>query len=322
MLEAQYAFTGSLRGFVPGYPWPSWAHRSLALRGVRRARRPGRPLARGRRWSGSRLTARPASSSGATGSKRSSARCLRRATAAAGWHPGRAPALRSPRRSTSTRWRPVAAPAGTGWRQPRTAASRACARSGARAPWFCSAARASWTASRCCGLRLEDKLAALAAEIERATTAGDEDAAEAAHARYIELGTTYVAALRGPAIERPPEHLPAATSRRGSRSSSPSTACSSRGEEVLALVSGGADSLCLWGVLKELGYPVEALHVEHGLRGAEGLADAAHCAALGATVVPGRPARTGRTSRPAPARPATPPPASTRPAGRSRPATR
>jgi hypothetical protein len=41
-------------------------------------------------------------------------------------------------------------------------------------------------------LRLEDKLAALQAEVERATAAGDGDAAEAAHARYIELGTTYV----------------------------------------------------------------------------------------------------------------------------------
>jgi|1186.fasta_scaffold00884_3 tRNA(Ile)-lysidine synthase len=58
------------------------------------------------------------------------------------------------------------------------------------------------------------------------------------------------------------------------------------GEPVVALVSGGADSLCLWGVLRELGHPVEALHVEHGLRGAAGLADAAYCAARGATVVP------------------------------------
>lgn len=56
-------------------------------------------------------------------------------------------------------------------------------------------------------------------------------------------------------------------------------------EPVLALVSGGPDSLCLWGVLRELGYPVEALHVEHGLRGESGLADAAYCAALGAQVV-------------------------------------
>jgi len=41
-------------------------------------------------------------------------------------------------------------------------------------------------------LRLEDKLSALQTEVERATAAGDIDAAEAAHARYIELGTTYV----------------------------------------------------------------------------------------------------------------------------------
>ena len=58
------------------------------------------------------------------------------------------------------------------------------------------------------------------------------------------------------------------------------------GEPVVALVSGGADSLCLWGILRDLGYPVEALHVEHGLRGEAGLDDAAFCAGLGATVVP------------------------------------
>jgi tRNA(Ile)-lysidine synthase len=58
------------------------------------------------------------------------------------------------------------------------------------------------------------------------------------------------------------------------------------GEPVVALVSGGADSLCLWGLLRELGHPVDALHVEHGLRGEAGLADAAFCAGLGATVVP------------------------------------
>ena len=58
------------------------------------------------------------------------------------------------------------------------------------------------------------------------------------------------------------------------------------GERVVALVSGGADSLCLWGILRELGYEVEALHAEHGLRGEAGLADAAFCAGLGATVVP------------------------------------
>jgi len=57
------------------------------------------------------------------------------------------------------------------------------------------------------------------------------------------------------------------------------------GEPVLALVSGGADSLCLWGVLRDLGHPVEALHVEHGLRGDRGREDAAFCERLGAVVV-------------------------------------
>ena len=41
-------------------------------------------------------------------------------------------------------------------------------------------------------LRLEGRLAGLQDDIERARRAGDEDAAQAAHARYIELGTTYM----------------------------------------------------------------------------------------------------------------------------------
>jgi hypothetical protein len=41
-------------------------------------------------------------------------------------------------------------------------------------------------------LRLEERLAGLAGEMEAARARGDDDAAEAAHARYIELGTTYV----------------------------------------------------------------------------------------------------------------------------------
>ncbi len=41
------------------------------------------------------------------------------------------------------------------------------------------------------GLRLEERLAGLQAEIDRARTAGDDDAAQMAHARYIELGTSY-----------------------------------------------------------------------------------------------------------------------------------
>ncbi len=47
---------------------------------------------------------------------------------------------------------------------------------------------------------------------------------------------------------------------------------------MLCLVSGGADSTCLFHALRELGYRVEALHVDHGLRGAESDADAAWCA--------------------------------------------
>ena len=47
---------------------------------------------------------------------------------------------------------------------------------------------------------------------------------------------------------------------------------------MLCLVSGGADSTCLYHALRELGYRVSALHVDHGLRGAESDEDAAWCA--------------------------------------------
>ena len=60
------------------------------------------------------------------------------------------------------------------------------------------------------------------------------------------------------------------------------------GGEVTCLVSGGADSTCLWHVLRELGYRVSALHVNHGLRGAESDEDARFCAErFGAEVVDG-----------------------------------
>ncbi len=49
------------------------------------------------------------------------------------------------------------------------------------------------------------------------------------------------------------------------------------GGEVTCLVSGGADSTCLWHVLRSLGYRVSALHVNHGLRGAESDEDARFC---------------------------------------------
>ncbi len=58
------------------------------------------------------------------------------------------------------------------------------------------------------------------------------------------------------------------------------------GGEVTCLVSGGADSTCLWHVLGALGYRVSALHVNHKLRGAESDEDARFCAeTLGAEVV-------------------------------------
>ncbi|HWE82119.1 MAG TPA: tRNA lysidine(34) synthetase TilS [Gaiellaceae bacterium] len=58
------------------------------------------------------------------------------------------------------------------------------------------------------------------------------------------------------------------------------------GGEILCLVSGGADSSCLFHSLRELGYRVAALHVDHGLRGSESEGDARFCAeALGAEVV-------------------------------------
>jgi tRNA(Ile)-lysidine synthetase-like protein len=58
------------------------------------------------------------------------------------------------------------------------------------------------------------------------------------------------------------------------------------GGEVVALVSGGADSTCLWHALGALGYGVSALHVNHGLRGDESEEDARFCRErLGAEVV-------------------------------------
>src|SRR6478736_8933212 len=56
--------------------------------------------------------------------------------------------------------------------------------------------------------------------------------------------------------------------------------------DVTCLVSGGADSTCLWHLLGSLGYRVSALHVNHGLRGADSDEDARFCAEhFGAEVV-------------------------------------
>jgi len=67
------------------------------------------------------------------------------------------------------------------------------------------------------------------------------------------------------------------------------------GGEVTCLVSGGADSTCLYHTLRELGYRVSALHVDHGLRGADSDEDARFCAdELAAHIV--RPAPGGGTT--------------------------
>jgi tRNA(Ile)-lysidine synthase len=63
--------------------------------------------------------------------------------------------------------------------------------------------------------------------------------------------------------------------------------------EVTCLVSGGPDSTCLWHALGQLGYRISAVHVNHGLRGAESDADAAFCRErFGAEVIAAPPRRT------------------------------
>jgi tRNA(Ile)-lysidine synthase len=58
------------------------------------------------------------------------------------------------------------------------------------------------------------------------------------------------------------------------------------GGEILCLVSGGADSTCLWHALGALDYRVSALHVNHRQRGEESEEDARFCReAFGAEVV-------------------------------------
>ena len=70
------------------------------------------------------------------------------------------------------------------------------------------------------------------------------------------------------------------------------------GGAVTCLVSGGTDSTCLWHVMRTLGYDVSAVHVHHGVRGADADADAAHCAtAMDARVIRVEPAATEAAMR-------------------------
>ena len=54
----------------------------------------------------------------------------------------------------------------------------------------------------------------------------------------------------------------------------------SPGESVAVGLSGGADSVCLLLILKNLGYDVRALHINHGLRGGESDRDEDFCKKL------------------------------------------
>jgi tRNA(Ile)-lysidine synthetase-like protein len=61
-------------------------------------------------------------------------------------------------------------------------------------------------------------------------------------------------------------------------------------EPIACLVSGGADSTCLWHALRALNYDVRAVHVHHGTRGEDADADAEHCRrTMGAEIVRVRP---------------------------------
>lgn len=55
----------------------------------------------------------------------------------------------------------------------------------------------------------------------------------------------------------------------------------SPGDRVIAGVSGGADSVCLLralaGYREQVPFTLFVVHVEHGIRGAESLADAGFC---------------------------------------------
>ena len=53
-----------------------------------------------------------------------------------------------------------------------------------------------------------------------------------------------------------------------------------QGDAVIVALSGGADSVCLLTVLKQLDFALRAVHVHHGIRGAEADRDEAFVQAL------------------------------------------
>ena len=52
------------------------------------------------------------------------------------------------------------------------------------------------------------------------------------------------------------------------------------GEKIVLGLSGGMDSVCLFQVLRNLGYDLEAVHVNHGIRGEEADRDEAFAKAF------------------------------------------
>ena len=94
----------------------------------------------------------------------------------------------------STRPRCARLPSGDGrcWRRARTRASSVCAALWRSRALVLLGRAAELTREQQLELRLEGRLAGLQDDIERARSAGDEEAAQAAHARYIELGTTFM----------------------------------------------------------------------------------------------------------------------------------
>ena len=257
-----------------------------------------------------RSTARTGSSSAAQGSSRRSRRCSSAARCGGGLAPG--DGAGAPLRARVRPGGPAAGgECGHGGARGRrrrapgrpargvAAAGAAAARPGVRARARGGAARCAWRTSS----------SGSSTRCERATAPGDQDAAEAAHARYIELGTTYVRRF----VAR--DERAEATFLSGSPRSSPSTGCSQPGRAGAGAGLGRRRLAVPVGrAARARAITVEALHVEHGLRGAAGPGRRrASAPALGATRRAASTCEPARTSRRAPARPATPPPASTRP---------